>query len=216
MTAADSDADRPKDERVWGGTTLEERRAFRRGALMTAALDMIGEEGSSAVSVRSLCRRVGLNDRYFYESFQGRDEFLRTLYEEVSADAFAAVTEAVGDVPADDHAGYARTALGAFIAWSVDDIRKGRLIAVDGLTDPAYAGLSFTTAVALGQIIARTVPKSDSSAERAISVVALTGSIGAVIGTWIQGGLKVSREQLLAHCVSAVIRASIPGAELAD
>ena len=56
----------PTAERIWGGSTLTERREQRRVALMDAALDLIGEGGGAAVTVRSVCRRASLTDRYFY------------------------------------------------------------------------------------------------------------------------------------------------------
>jgi AcrR family transcriptional regulator len=68
------------EPRLWGGTTLTERREARRTALLEAALDLIGEAGAAAVTMRAVCRRAGLTDRYFYESFSDRDDLLDVLY----------------------------------------------------------------------------------------------------------------------------------------
>ncbi|WP_280503073.1 TetR/AcrR family transcriptional regulator, partial [Nocardia farcinica] len=80
QTGQDSESAGP---RIWGGTTLTERREARRAALLEAALDLIGEAGAAGVTMRAVCRRANLTDRYFYESFSSRDELLDVLYRSV-------------------------------------------------------------------------------------------------------------------------------------
>lgn len=177
---------------------------YRRAVMLETALDLIGEEGSSAVAVRSVCRRAGLNDRYFYESFETRDQMLRTLYEEVAAEAFGAMATAIDETGADNPQAFARAAISAVLALASDDPRKGRLLAVESLMDPTYSGLSTPTAVAASQLISKSMPKGSSGAERAMSIVALTGALAALVAAWIQGTLKVSRTELLEKCVGVV------------
>lgn len=49
--------------------------------MRTAALELIGEEGVAALSVRGICARAGLTPRYFYEEFGTADELLRQLFD---------------------------------------------------------------------------------------------------------------------------------------
>lgn len=48
---------------------------------MAAGLDLIGSTGYRQLTLRSLCKAAGLNDRYFYESFENMECLLRALYE---------------------------------------------------------------------------------------------------------------------------------------
>ena len=51
----------------WAGVPLSDRRIERRALLIGAAFELFGDEGESAVSVRSVCRRSALNSRYLRE-----------------------------------------------------------------------------------------------------------------------------------------------------
>lgn len=70
----------------WAGVPLTDRRIERRALLIGAAFVLFGDEGESAVSVRSVCRQSALNSRYFYESFADTDELLGAVYDQVAAD----------------------------------------------------------------------------------------------------------------------------------
>ncbi|WP_278258124.1 TetR family transcriptional regulator [Nocardioides convexus] len=60
----------PAPRRRYGGKTAEQRRAERREALLAAAVDIWQESGWAAVTMRGVCARAGLTDRYFYESLR--------------------------------------------------------------------------------------------------------------------------------------------------
>lgn len=190
-------------ERVWGGQTLAERKETRRRALLAAALDLIGEQGGSAVTVRSVCRRAGLTDRYFYESFAGRDELMVGLYMVVADEMHALLTETAaktkGDLAAEAHA-----MIDAIIGWILDDPRKGRLLLVEPLTDPTLGGASIATIPQFSRLVVAQLPKSASKTKRNLTAVGLTGALGGLFAAWAGGTLKVSREELTAHCVDLI------------
>jgi AcrR family transcriptional regulator len=68
------------------------------------------------LTVRAVCRQAGLTERYFYESFADRDEFVRAVYDHVCSTAMAAL--ASSDTP--------RDAVERFVALMVDDPVRGR------------------------------------------------------------------------------------------
>ncbi|NKY89163.1 TetR/AcrR family transcriptional regulator [Nocardia veterana] len=99
--------------RVWGGRTPEQRRAERRARLLAAALDIWLDSGWAAVTMRGVCGRAGLNDRYFYEHFADRDDLLATVWDEVCLEVFgeltAVIAENIGRAPLEIlHAAIAR------------------------------------------------------------------------------------------------------------
>ncbi|MBB5914884.1 AcrR family transcriptional regulator [Nocardia transvalensis] len=91
--------------RTWGGRTPEQRRAERRARLIEAALGIWLDSGWAAVTMRGVCGRAALNDRYFYEQFADREELLATVWDEVCLEVFgelsAVVAENLGRAPLD-------------------------------------------------------------------------------------------------------------------
>lgn len=69
--------------RRYGGKTADQRQRERREALVTAALEIWQEQGWAAVTMRGVCARAGLTDRYFYESFAHREELLATVWDQI-------------------------------------------------------------------------------------------------------------------------------------
>lgn len=74
---------------VWGGRTAAERHAERRQRLIEAATDIWVESGWAAVTMRGVCARTSLNDRYFYENFSDRDDLLCAVWDGVRDDLLA-------------------------------------------------------------------------------------------------------------------------------
>ncbi|OXM46684.1 TetR/AcrR family transcriptional regulator [Amycolatopsis alba] len=81
--------------RRYSGKTADERRAERRLALLGAALDIWQEQGWAAVTMRGVCARANLTDRYFYENFANRDALLATTWEQVRDETLRMVLDAV-------------------------------------------------------------------------------------------------------------------------
>jgi len=69
--------------RRWSGVPLEDRQALRREELVAAGVQLLGEASGPAVTVRAVCRQAELTERYFYESFADRDEFVRAVYDDI-------------------------------------------------------------------------------------------------------------------------------------
>ncbi|EUA23076.1 bacterial regulatory s, tetR family protein [Mycobacterium xenopi 4042] len=73
---------------------LEDRQALRRDRLIAAGVQLLGDERGPAVTVRAVCRKAGLTERYFYESFADRDEFVRAVYDDVCTRAMSTLMSA--------------------------------------------------------------------------------------------------------------------------
>lgn len=77
------DSSQAPARRRYGGKTAGQRRDERRYALVEAALAIWQEHGWAAVTMRGVCARANLTDRYFYESFANRDQLLTTAWDHV-------------------------------------------------------------------------------------------------------------------------------------
>src|SRR5690349_9939893 len=71
----------------WSGVPLADRQALRRSELIAAGTALLGGPEGPSLTVRAVCRATALTERYFYESFSDRDEFVRAVYDEVCTTA---------------------------------------------------------------------------------------------------------------------------------
>jgi AcrR family transcriptional regulator len=72
--------------RRYGGKSAEQRRAERRASLVNVARELWREQGWAAVTMRGVCARARLTDRYFYESFKDRDALLIAVWDQMRDD----------------------------------------------------------------------------------------------------------------------------------
>ncbi len=80
--------------RRYGDRTADERRAERRVQLMQAALSVYGATGFKTASVKAVCMRAGLTERYFYESFINGEDLLKHCFLGVNRVLIARMREA--------------------------------------------------------------------------------------------------------------------------
>lgn len=186
------------------GTTLVERRAARREQLLEAGLDLVGTEGGAALAVRAVCRRARLTERYFYESFTGRDELLLAVYGRVTEETQRVLAEALRQAPAAPEE-RARAAVDAFVGLLVDDPRKGRVLLLEPLTEPvlsrAVGEILPAFAALIREQLERGSAAADSVAARMTSI-AMVGGLANLFVSYLGGALPVSREGLVEHCVA--------------
>ncbi|MFC7303495.1 TetR/AcrR family transcriptional regulator [Streptomyces monticola] len=193
-------------ERTWGGSTLADRRASRRASLLTAAERLAGDEGAAAVTVRSVCRRTRLTDRYFYESFESRDALLLAAYERVATEARDALTNAVAATAPEPEA-RARAAVAAFVALVLDAPHKGRLLLIEPYADPVLGAHSHRLMPSFTELIDGQLARGADDAGRRMTAYALVGGLASLFAGWLRGSLEVTRERLVEHCVQLVLAA---------
>lgn len=193
--------------RGWAGTSLADRRTQRRERFLDAGLELLGTDGSAAVTVRSVCRRAMLTDRYFYENFADRDALLLAVYDRVAAEASTALVDAVAHAGPDLEQS-ARAAVEAFLGVLTDDPRKGRVLLLEPLTDPTLGmrGIALTpmfTELVLAQL---GTGSSRASPDRAqLTATALIGALANLFIRWLDGSVAVDRAQLIDYCVRLLV-----------
>jgi AcrR family transcriptional regulator len=57
-----------------------ERADDRRQQFLQAGIETFGVQGYARTGIRDVCRAAGLTERYFYESFQSKEDLLRDVY----------------------------------------------------------------------------------------------------------------------------------------
>jgi AcrR family transcriptional regulator len=186
--------------RGWAGTTLAGRRAERRRRLLDAGLDLLGRNGSAAVTVRSVCRTAQLTDRYFYENFADRDALLLAVFDGVAYEAGQVLIDAVARAAAADDETVARAAVDGFLDHITGDPRKGRVLLLEPLTDQALGARSVALSPVFAQIIRAQLDTADET-EAQLTATAIVGAMANLFIRWLDGSLSVDRDALSEYCV---------------
>ncbi|MFJ9323955.1 TetR/AcrR family transcriptional regulator [Streptomyces globisporus] len=194
-------------ERSWGGTKLADRRAARRQTLLDVAERLAGEEGCAAVTVRSVCREARLTDRYFYESFTGRDDLLLAAFERVADEARSALEGAVA-TGGPQRGVRARAAVSAFVGLVLDAPHKGRLLLLEPFADPVLGARSHLLMPVFTDLVGGQLAGPGDDIDRRLAAHALVGGLANLFAGWLHGTLDVPRERLEAHCVELVLTAT--------
>jgi AcrR family transcriptional regulator len=198
--------------RPYRGVSAEDRRAARRERLLEAALDLLGGEGWGATTVRGVCARAGLTERYFYESFKDREELLLAVFDSIIADATRVVLEAVAATPPDARV-KSRAAIAAFVELMTADPRKGRVAFVEAMGSEALMQRRLDTLRGFAALIAeqgrafygdRAVSREDAE----LTAFVLVGGLAETLIAWLRGELEVSRERLVDHCAEVFVSAA--------
>lgn len=190
--------------RGWAGTTLAGRRADRHQRLLDVGLELLGTQGSAAVSVRSVCRAAQLTDRYFYESFADREALVRTVYDGVAAQAREVLIAAGAGCGSEEPHRVATAAVEAFVELITADPRKGRVLLLEPQSDPALNVRGAAVVPAFEEIIRAQLGDSDAIDSR-LTAAALVGALANLFVRWLDGTLAVERAVLTQYCVRLLV-----------
>jgi len=189
--------------RTYAGRTLPERRAERRERLIAAGLQEIGTAGYGATSVKDICARAGLTERYFYEQFADREAILIAVFEHVIELVSGAAFSAARAAPPTESA-RVRAGIRGFLSALSEDPRLARvqLIEVVGRSpelerrrfEAMHTFAAFIEAVAQELDSDRSYPRGSRS--HAI-VMALVGGTNHLAVEWTLGGLEMELDDLV-------------------
>ena len=198
--------------RPYRGVPADERRARRRTRLIAAGIEVIGSAGWGHTTVRAVCRRAGLTERYFYESFTDREALLVAAFDAVAAEAAQAVLAAVAAAPPDAE-GKARAAIGAFVELVADDPNRARVVLVEATGSDeldqrrrqaiaGFARLVRDQAAEFYGVSGRRMKDTELTAH------ALVGSLAQLLTAWLSGELEVPKKRLVDHCTALFVAAA--------
>src|SRR5690606_15014503 len=120
----------PDPGRSWRGKSPAERTTERRQRLLEAGLEVFTVRGFPASRVRDVCGEAGLTERYFYESFVGKDALLIALAEQIVADLLVAAAPGIALAETDRDAAV-DVAARAIVGSLTDDPRRARILFVE-------------------------------------------------------------------------------------
>lgn len=191
----------------WAGVPLTDRRTERRALLVDAGFRLFGDEGESAVSVRSVCRECGLNTRYFYESFADVDDLLGAVYDRVSAELVEVVGAAIEQAE-DTVRGHTRAGIAAVLGFSSADPRRGRVLFTEARANPVLAERRAAAQELLREGVltegGRLTPESDPIAA-AVGAAIFTGAMAELAQQWLAGNLGDDLDAVVDHAIALIL-----------
>ncbi|MFC9440793.1 TetR/AcrR family transcriptional regulator [Nocardia sp. NPDC057030] len=186
---------------TYRGTSTAERREDRRRRLLDTALDIVGTQGLSALTVRGLCEQARVGPRFFYEAFPDLDTLASELLLEIQESALGTAAAAVagtGGTPSDK----IRAGVAALITELTDDPRRAKVVFAQAsgsepLMRSRFDGMRRVADVITEQTrLVLDLPAGHDTAVTATSQL-ITGGAAELVLVWLDGGLDVDRDGLI-------------------
>lgn len=188
-------------------SNLAERTRTRRGQLIEAGIPLIGLPEGKPVGVRDVCKAAGLTERYFYQAFGSRENYVRTVYHHVAMHARNAYLANIdADMPTEQRA---RAAVEVFLIELIDKPANGRVIFVGPTTEPVLGAYSARAGVEFVHFVKgnlSSAPREDS--ERHLQALAIVGSMSALFTAFLHGRIGTTRERFTEYCLDLILARS--------
>jgi AcrR family transcriptional regulator len=191
--------------RSYGGVSAQQRIAERRERLLEAALAEFGTRGFAATGVKDVCRRAGLTDRYFYESFKDGEELFLAVLDRATERLAIAVAKAVTAAPSSPEP-QVRAAIEAFIRELADDERLARVVFREaGGAGPEADRRMRATLRRFADMVEATarphLPERFPRKPLRLAAVSVVGAIERLVIEWQDDELEVSIEEVIDYVV---------------
>jgi AcrR family transcriptional regulator len=186
---------------VYAGITADDRRAERRRKLMDAALDIIGTQGWTALTVRGVSEEGRVGPRFFYESFPDLDALANAIFDEIVDDALLKTLDAIAGA-ADDLRAKTHAAIETIITEMTQDPRRARLVFAEAHASEPLMRRRFGAMRVLAEaLVSQTHQYLDTSVIDdvtlgAISFVAV-GGVAELLLVWLDGRVDLTRDQVI-------------------
>ena len=184
----------------WTGVPLESRLALRRDNLISAGVQLLGNDGGPALTVRAVCRKAALTERYFYESFTDREQFVRAVYDDVCTRAMETLASA--KTP--------REAVEQFVELMVDDPVRGRVLLLAPAVEPILTQSGAEWMPNFIQLLQRKLSGIGDPALQTMIATSLVGALSSLFTAYLNGRLGATREQFIDYCVEMLFNTAGP------
>ena len=195
------DATPKKSSRVYGGKTSEERQTERYQALIDAAFDIVGGQGYAAATVRAICKRASLSERYFYESFDSRETILNALYDTIVHEGRTRVLDAISAVSLEELETAKRTpgsvhpiilaGTRAYSEFFIEQPYRANVVVIDATSVPANreglsVGSSYSFSDLIGELLTSLLGYQHPLAK--VCGIGMVGYFSRVLSWWFIEG----------------------------
>lgn len=191
---------------VYGGRTAEERQEERRVRLLEAGAAIWMAEGWAAVSMRAVCARAGLTDRYFYAEFSNVHDLLGTLWDLANERALAVVGPAFagseGQTPRDRF----RAGISAYISHLATHPDDARMLFGDSagceVLSSRQRGLRLQGVAIVAEFGSPFLAPGVEPADFLVRVRMAIGGMVELLAAWQAGDVPGTVEEIVAHATT--------------
>jgi AcrR family transcriptional regulator len=184
--------------RDYDGKTAAERIAERRERLIDAGVELFGERGYAATSIRSVLQESGLRDRYFGESFADLDSLLAAVYSRLIDEEISGCAAAIDKTSGGSEG--ARAMIDTITRSFEKNPGKARIKSREVLSggpvarEQRQAGLR-----RLAQLVAGLLPPSTALNRSDVLLLGLSVVAAAdeLLMTWIDGAEGLTRDRVV-------------------
>jgi AcrR family transcriptional regulator len=194
--------------RDYDGKTAAERIAERRERLIDAGVELFGERGYAATSIRAVLQKSGLRDRYFGESFADLDSLLAAVYARLIDQEIAACAAAI-DKTNGGTAG-ARAMIDTLTRSFEKNPGQARIKSREVLSGGPVAHEQRRAGLRrLSQLVAGLLPPSSAlnSSEVHMLAFGIVAAADEFLMTWMDGAERLTRDDVV-HLVMLMFDAT--------
>jgi AcrR family transcriptional regulator len=198
--------------RPWRGVSPELRVADRRERLVQAGLEVFTSRTFHGAKVRDVCQEAGLTERYFYESFTGKQELLMALADTIVEDFVTAALPSIALVTTDVDAAI-EGAMAAVVHSLTDDPRRARILFVESVgVSPAAEAKRRSVIGKLAAVIQGAAAPAfgdwvNASVEVELIARSLIGAASELIIAHVRHELPLDQQQLITNMTRLFMRA---------
>lgn len=198
---------RPQHNRQYAGIDSAKRKTERCEKILAAGLEAFGTQGYAKATIKGICQIAGLTERYFYESFQNKEELLCAVYRRLISELETDALEII-KTPGISAGDAASQALTMFYRHFQNDPRRARVqlfevLGVSPRVDLEYQTAMRTLANWIALICAAVFPEMDQKwLSRTIIPTAAAGSIIEVANQWVLDGFKTPIDDMVDQAIS--------------
>jgi AcrR family transcriptional regulator len=175
-------------------------------ALVDTGIALLGD-GEAPLTVRAVCRTSGVTERYFYETFADREDFVRRVYAEagnrVQHVLIGAVSQARPSQVAD-------AAIDAFVTMLTTSPAVVRVLLLTPFTEPSLGSQGISLAPTFVSLVQAQMTGIEDENQRYLIALGVVGALTTLFMAYLNGTVAMPREQFVRHCVLLVKRSALP------
>jgi len=199
-----------KPTRQYGGVDADQRQAERREKLLAAGLELFGVIGYTQATIKGLCQKAGLTERYFYESFKNKEELLSAVHKRLT-DTLEAGADMIFETPGitPEDAVYQITK--SFYRLFLNDPRRARVqlfevLGVSPRVDEEYQDAIRRLADQIERNINALFPDLDREwLQTTIIPMTMTGGLILYAQKWVLDGFQTPIDDIVSQSIEMMM-----------
>tara|TARA_R110001592_G_scaffold140266_1_gene361017 strand:+ start:17275 stop:17916 length:642 start_codon:yes stop_codon:yes gene_type:complete len=190
-----------KIKRVYDGIEAGNRTENRKQKLLLAGLEVFGTEGYGKATIKSICMKAQLTERYFYESFKNKEDLLCEVYTLLIEQLKSEFEELIKQ-PIDEPRKLMKTAFSQYFKHLRDDpfrakVQLFEVLGVSQRVDAHYQAAMRIVASEIDKVMCLFFPSAKIKyPNRSILACALSGAMLQVANEWVLSDYQQSIEEI--------------------